>query len=159
MKCKPFCIFQKKRNYLLPFFIFRFIILADPKMLPFFWGGVHRTLTVSPCEHCTHHIAVTPNARSTMSPLRLQVAQLFGARWHANRTLSTDADVTVPRVCQSFYIHSYWEYSLVEQFYALPANDLQNIDLFPDDSCPVCILLFIRMAKNANVKVGINGNF
>lgn len=62
-----------------------------------FWGGIG-PLTVSPCEHCTHHVAVTPIARSTMSPLRLQVAQLFGARWHANRSLSTDADVTVPRV-------------------------------------------------------------
>lgn len=70
-------------------------------MLPwiFFWGGGIGLLTVSLCEHFTHHIVVTPIARSTMSPLRLQVAQPLGARWHANRPLSTDADVTVPRVC------------------------------------------------------------
>lgn len=78
------------------------IILAGPKMLPrlFFLRAV-ALLTVFLCEHFTHHIAVTLIARTKMSPLRLQVAQHFGARWHVNRSLYTDTDVNVPRVSTS----------------------------------------------------------
>lgn len=40
----------------------------------------------------------------------------------------TDTDDTVPRVCQSVYIYSCWEYNLVEKLFGLPASDTENID-------------------------------